>query len=231
MSLKMITPIEINDSNMISTIPEPDASQGEVAWSDPSIGAVDFDFSSDRIIQTLVHSSGDSYLMGSTSTGDDHLFKIDKDDQSISIVASYPDIYRTIAEGFDGNLYFAGNAAQFMKYTVSSESISFFGASEPYYYSSCTGIDGNIYLSGSEDLTNQFTKIDVSDLSVTHFGTTFNFIGDLTLNNEGFIYGITDRVDGDIKLVKVDTYSLKYSFELTFSAISTKISSGENYLC
>jgi len=228
--MKIITPIEINDSNMASTIPEPDASQGEVEWLDPSIGTVDFDFSSDRVIQTLLHSSGDSYLIGSTSTGDDHLFKIDKDDQSISTVASYSGIYRTIAEGFDGNLYFAGQSSQFMKYTVSDSTISFFGTAEPYYYSSCTGLDGNIYLSGTEDLTKQFTKIDVSTLSVSEFGTTNHFVRDMTLSNDGFMYGITDRVDGEVSVLKVDAYSLKFSTALAISAIATRISSANDYL-
>ena len=229
--MKIITPIEINDSNMVSTIPEPDASQGEVEWLDPSIGTVDFDFSSDIIVQTLLHSSGDSYLLSYVESGDNHLFKIDKDDQSISIVASYSSgIYRTMAEGFDGNIYFAGQSSQFMKYTVNTSTLSFFGTSEPYYYSSCTGLDGNIYLSGTEDLTKQFTKIDVTTLSVTKFGSPGQFVGDMTLSDDGFMYGLTDRVDGEVSILKIDAYSLKFSTALTISAIATKISSANDYL-
>jgi hypothetical protein len=233
--MRICTPIDINDDNSTSIIAEPDASSGEIAWTSPLIGSGTFDTNSHKIIASVVHSAGDTYLIGSPiSTGSSALYRIDKEDQVLNFVVNITGIPRTISEGYDGALYIAGNMVQFARYPVSAagigQGLSYFGTTERYYYSSCTGADGHVYLSGTEDLTQQFTRINIDDLSISMFGATSTFVPDMVLGSDGHIYALGDNGDYTTPLLKVNTASSTYDNASYLSSYYGVIAAGDGYL-
>ena len=203
--MKIITPIDIDESMMSSNISEPDASVGEVEWVDPN-AINEFGNLSGRYGAAVL--SGNGYVYGVGSDNED-VIKINTEDKTVSYFGDAPDQYSVFLIGDFIYCMAITRDAESLKIDTTTDTVSVISSLSGYDQMNWVrSNDGSLY--GATNYSKNFVsdnkvyKVNTTDDSVTELFTPSQGYSDFAVANSGNIYAIGGVNDLDRSVLKID---------------------------
>lgn len=204
--MEIMKPYAVDDDTLIiSSIPEPDPSQGEVEW----VNTYNPQYIANRsgtISASVLADNGNIYMVGFESNGDLIAIELNpSDDSIIEFGSGGGGTYDDGALGNDGNIYFVGAEGKVLKIDPDTRSFTTFGTYTDRYHAAAKGSDGNIYCVSSGS-ARKVLKIDVDNQTVSEFGLYNNIYYAAVTGSDGNIYCVgSNLATGDPgKVMKID---------------------------